>query len=232
TSEDYSDTAETGVIIAQNPQPDREKVMPTDGGRIAVELTVSLGPRPAVKMPDLVNKDFWTAQSILEDYKLDLDVQTESVVSDEVTENYVIRTVPEAGAALVKGKTVSIFYSAGPERKTTTVPNVVGRTESAAKLMLEDRRLTPDIKHVDDNAEEGTVFFQSEPEGKTVDEHAVITIHVSNGPPPTPTPSEEPSPSPTEEPSPEPSPTPDFPPDDVWGVQGDPPPTTGSEPQI
>jgi serine/threonine-protein kinase len=207
--ENYNDTVDEGVIYDQNPIPNRQSARPSDGSGIDVTLYVSLGPRPPVKMPDLLNQDYRAARSLLEDYQLELDIWPQGEPSDTVTPDMVFETIPAAGETLTKGKTVYIKYSTGPNVKMAEVPNVEGLKLSAAIMRLESYNLTYDTpEYIDDDAEKDTVVFQSVRAGEFVPEHTAIRIQVSNGPPPTPTPTETPTPTPTPSDPPPPDDTP------------------------
>jgi len=181
-SEEY----DYGFIISQDPTPGR-RVKKRD--KIEINLVVSLGDEK-ITMPDVVNKEH--RQAVIELQKLGLEVSKPylRVTSDEVTEGYIISTEPKAGAELKEGDTVFITVSKGPDIKMQTVPDLKGRTEDAARSILEGKNLIPNPIYVDDAEPRGTVIDQSIAPDTEVQEHTQIDIIVSTGAlAPTPTPS-------------------------------------------
>jgi serine/threonine-protein kinase len=223
-----NDTFEEGYVISQIPAADRQVVMTEDG--ISVELHVSSGAEK-VYMPSIVNMDYRKAKIMLDNLKLNLEISLESVPDEDITVGYVISQLPEEGAQLVKGGTVYITYSSGPEIKTTEVPEVVSCSESQAISRLQSRDLSYSVQYVDDEAPKGTVIFQSIEPGKRVQIKTSVLIQVSNGPqivepdppvvePDPVTPPDEPDPVPPEPVDPEPTPvTPDTPSDNGGGQE-------------
>jgi serine/threonine-protein kinase len=187
-----SDSYEFGYIISQSPTEGR-KVVKRDG-RIDVTLVVSSG-NEIVIMPTVVNKEY--KQATIELQRIGLLVKADFVPSDDVTDGYIISTVPEAGDSLKPGDTVFFTVSAGPDIKYIDVPVLIGRTEAYAVTLRASRNLPPgDITQVESEEPKGTVVFQSIPSGTEVAEHTKVNFEVSLGPPPSPSPS--PSPTPTE----------------------------------
>jgi serine/threonine-protein kinase len=203
-TEAYSDTVEAGEIIAQSPTAGRKMTAPASGAPVRVELTVSQGRRPPTKMPYLINTDYRDARYKLEQLELGLNIIPDPVADENVTKDYVISTVPAPDEELVRGQTVYITYSSGPEIKLVEVPDVRGLRLSAAILELESKNLAyGEPEYVDDAAEKDTVIFQTH-RGEMVPEHTEIRMQVSNGPPPTPEPTATPVPTPTPAATPEP----------------------------
>ncbi len=173
-----SDTVESGYIIRQSPAENRTVIKSEN--KADVKVVVSSGS-VVVNMPDLVNTEYRSAIIALQ--KLKLQVEETLVTSEEFTEGYVISTVPEAGAVLKPGDKVFLTVSSGPEIKYTDVPDVMGDTVQGATAKLEARNLTVgNITAVQDEAEPGTVIFQSMTPGSSVPEHTKINLNVSSGP--------------------------------------------------
>ncbi len=178
-----NDEYESGYIFEQAPVAGRN-VIKSDR-KIDIKVVVSNG-EDYLTMPGLVNTEYRQATLSLQQMKLTVEVTT--VSSYDVTENYIISTIPEAGARVYEGDTVYLTVSAGPEIKYVNVPSLVGRTVEAAKSMLESSKLTVgSIETVEDDAPEGQVIFQSSPEGTEVAEHTKINLSVSAGRKPEPT---------------------------------------------
>ena len=93
-----------------------------------------------------------------------------------------------------------------------TVPSVIGLEEQDAIDALERENLKVKVTRVENEADEGTVFYQSISGNTEVPEGTTVSIKVSLGraePSPSPSPSETPTPTPTATPEPsyEPEPT-------------------------
>lgn len=199
--EEYSADIEAGVVMSQNPQANRQQAKPA-GGKINVALTVSKGKEPDVTMPDLVNTDYMDATIQLQKLGLELDVKTQSQFDDKVTKGYVISTKPAAGDTLVKGQTVYIIFSDGPEVKMVEVPNVEGLPLAVAISKLEGADFVPKISDSmnDPNIPKGYVISQDRTPNSMQPYKSVVYLIVSDGP------VESTSPSPSQSPPPSPSP--------------------------
>ena len=238
-TEANSDEYPAGVIIRQRPPADRQQNAPAQGRKIDIELTVSLGEpeQQPYEMPNLINKHYTEAKNQLENLGLGLIVELEPVVSDSDPRNIVIETIPREGIMLSRGNMVIIRYSAGPQIKTATVPNLVGKTMAELESAFETLSLIPDPRYFVDEAPAGTVILIPRV-GEEVQENTRIVVHISAGPPtpPSPTMTETPDPSPT--PTPTTPPPTDTPPTETPSTEppptetptSDPPPTDTSPP--
>jgi eukaryotic-like serine/threonine-protein kinase len=141
-----------------------------------------------------------------EDRGLLLDEQPD--FSEDVPEDSVIRTDPEAGTQVREGDRITVFVSTGEE--TVEVPTLVGQTRNEANITLTQADLR--LGAVDDefsDRPEGTVIRSNPAAGTTVDTGSQVDIVLSRGPEPTPTPPPTPPPTPTPPPpTPTPAPTP------------------------
>ncbi|MDR3209701.1 MAG: Stk1 family PASTA domain-containing Ser/Thr kinase, partial [Oscillospiraceae bacterium] len=138
-----SEIVAEGYIISQDPPASATRVK-AEGGKVLINLVVSTGKQPPVLMPDLTNNmDYRAAQYELDLYGLGLKITLDPQYDENVTKDYVIRTIPGAGSPIVKDTSVTITYSLGPEIKMVRVPNVVGLNLSAAQLQLESYHLVP-----------------------------------------------------------------------------------------
>ena len=124
---------EIGTIIEQSPDSTRTVKAET------TEITVTLSGGPAEEEPEEIvlenysdgTHDYRQVKSQLESLGLQTVCQPE--YSDDISENMVIRTDPAAGTTLEKGKTVTIYYSQGPETKTFDMIQLLGLTEADAR---------------------------------------------------------------------------------------------------
>ena len=175
-----------GVIISQDPEAGRSLMIVPEG--IDVTLTVSTGVRQTT-VPDVLNDPYSEATVTLQN--AGFKVETQYAASDTVTEGYVISTDPAPGEHLAQGSTIFVTISSGPVERTVSMPNLVGRTESEAKSILNSNNLAyADTTYIESDQEEGTVIRQSIDAYEEVPEHTRIYIWVSTGPAETPEPTD------------------------------------------
>ena len=172
-----------GVIISQDPEAGRSLMIVPEG--IDVTLTVSTGVRQTT-VPDVLNDPYSEATVTLQN--AGFKVETQYAASDTVTEGYVISTDPAPGE---QGSTIFVTISSGPVERTVSMPNLVGRTESEAKSILNSNNLAyADTTYIESDQEEGTVIRQSIDAYEEVPEHTRIYLWVSTGPAETPEPTD------------------------------------------
>ena len=175
-----------GVIISQDPEAGRSLMIVPEG--IDVTLTVSTGVRQTT-VPDVLNDPYSEATVTLQN--AGFKVETQYAASDTVTEGYVISTDPAPGEQLAQGSTIFVTISSGPVERTVSMPNLVGRTESEAKSILNINNLAyADTTYIESDQEEGTVIRQSIDAYEEVPEHTRIYLWVSTGPAETPEPTD------------------------------------------
>ena len=113
-------------------------------------------------------------------------VEYEYVMSESVTENYVISTNPEAGDSIPAGATVYMTVSAGPDAATVQMPNLEGLSRAVAIARIESANLSlGTVTFVDSEMAVGTVVWQTPSAYTTVNEHTKVYLQVSSGPKPT-----------------------------------------------
>ena len=245
-SYDYSNDYAAGVIISQKPVSGRSQDTPASGKKIDVTIIVSSGEpeEKPVEMPYLIEKYYSEAINQLDNLHLDLNIEQEPLISDTIPKGIVYETLPSAGMMLMRGNTVVIRYSLGPDVKWVTVPDYVGKPRAQLEDAFEANNLIAEFSYYPDNSEEGTVLFIAR-KGEKVKEGTKLVVHISSGPPepstpetpvipetPTPVIPETPSPTPSEPPitdtspppSPSESPSPESP--------SEPPPTTDLQPPM
>ena len=178
-------SAPEGSIVGQKPEAGRS-VIPTKEG-IQVQLIISTG-MVMTKIPDVFNTEYREATLALE--KLGFNVTMQPIASDTVTEGYVVSTNPTAGEELPSGSTIYLYVSGGPQLSEVAMPNVVGKTQTAA--LAELTKAVIDLGSVtelsDDDYPAGTVIWQSIEAGELVTPHTVVYLKVSTGPREKPTP--------------------------------------------
>ncbi len=174
----YSDTQEAGAVYDCNPEV---------GGLAPVGSTVTIyisqGPEvTTVSVPDLRNRSEADALSLLEQSGLTAGTRSEQS-SDSVAAGSVISQGIEPGTTVEAGTAVSYVVSTGSSVQMTTVPNLQGATQSAAETLLSAYGLNLGTvsQEFDESAPAGTVIWQSESAGASVQEGTTVNITVSRG---------------------------------------------------
>ena len=167
-----------GYIFDQSPASDRE-VAKVEGG-VQISVTVSMGEE-VLTMPSVVNQEYRKASIDLQNMGLVVDVTVEA--SEDITKDYVIRTIPEAGEDISAGMTVYLIVSGGPEVVNAKVPNLVGLMRAAAQSRLESANLSlGEVTMAESDRPAGEVIWQSIDPGEEVPERTTVSIQVSEGP--------------------------------------------------
>lgn len=196
SGEEYNADYAAGMICEQSIDKGERVAVGT-----TIRLVVSLGAQ-SEPMPDLLGKSSQEVDSAMKSLINDLSISIEYSYqeSDEVEEGHVISTDPVAGTMLNPGDSVSVVISTGEGQRMTVVPDVMGIDYNDAIALLEAAELKYSITHVENDADEGIVFYQSKREGTEVPVGETVSLKVSKGRP-------EVSEEPTEEPTKEPDPT-------------------------
>ncbi len=108
-TEEYSDE-DQGIILSQDPKQG-EEVIP---GETTIEFVVSKGP----KKEPLIDLSGYTRQAVVDymnEQQFKLNVKEDH--SEDVPEGEVISQSPKPGTELLKGDTVDVTFSLGPEKK-------------------------------------------------------------------------------------------------------------------
>jgi serine/threonine-protein kinase len=175
-------------------------------GFLAAQLLGGLGPEPdASPSGETVVVPDWEGDPItsvrLEADALGLDLDEEPEFSEDVDEEHVIRTQPEAGEVVREGATITVFVSGGEEM--VPVPGLIGQTRNEANITLTQAGLR--LGNVEEEFSDrpvGTVIRSDPAAGIEVPLDSQVDLVLSRGPEPTPTP------APTPPPTPPPTPTP------------------------
>ncbi|MBQ7900687.1 MAG: PASTA domain-containing protein, partial [Clostridia bacterium] len=163
-----------GSIVDQTPNAGRPVEKDT-----VIYVTISVGEEK-IRVGDYKLNNYDNAKAELE--KAGFNVEPQFEYDDEVPENYVISHTPEAGDEAPKGSTIKLVVSKGPEEKTVTVPNFVGKTLEQAKAAIEKGNLTlGDVSYEKSVVDEGTVIRQNISGGETVGNNTPINLVVSSG---------------------------------------------------
>lgn len=128
-TEEASSEAEEGTVLRTDPVANTSK---REGSKVDIVIAVA----EAVVVPDVAGLSQEEAEAALAELGFEIgEVTTEH--SDSVDAGLVIRTDPKGNSSKVKGTTVNMVISDGPEIKMVTVPDLLGKTQSQAKNELE-----------------------------------------------------------------------------------------------
>ena len=170
-----SDEYEENTIISQGVN-EGEKV----DKYTTIDLVVSSGTE-GIEVDNVTGMEAELAAKALEEkgFKVVRDYAN----NDTVEKDRVISQEPLAGSKAAKGSSVTLVISQGKAITETTVPDLRGMTESAAKAKLEEYKLkcgTVSETH-SDTVSVGCVVTQSYNPGLTVSEGTVVDITLSLG---------------------------------------------------
>ena len=179
---EFSSEYEEGEIIRQNPKADDTKKGELP---IAIDVWVSAG-EDSGKMIDVTNKTVSEAtvalRSLIEQYNLTIDASEEyQEYSEEVTENYIIRTEPANGDDLHEGDTIKLYVSKGPQ--PVTLISFRGSTLEMATNLLEQMGLSVGntSEEPSDEFPKGTIISQTPEEGSSVKPGSKVDFVISSG---------------------------------------------------
>jgi len=178
--EQTSDTVDAGYVIDQNPARGT-KVAKGD----TVTVYISTG-KETFTLDDLSGLTQSQAESKLSVVGLSVG-SVNFEYSDTYADGKIIRTSPEAGSTVTKGDKISLVISQGAESTTTTMPNVIGMTESEARAALADKNLTVGtVSYIfDSGVKDDYVMAANKSSGEavssgaTLDQNTVILLTVN-----------------------------------------------------
>lgn len=131
-------------------------------------------------MPDIVGKDITSLSYDLEMYGFDADnIKVQMETNDQIEENYIISTDPEAGAEINEETLITIVVSSGPE--LFTMENYVGQNINDVQGTLEESGLSVKVTTEENEADEGTIISQNFDEGAEIKYDQEIEFVVSSG---------------------------------------------------
>jgi serine/threonine protein kinase len=173
--EEYSSEFEKGFVVQQYPLKGAEIAENAD-----IELIISAGPEP-IEIPNVLNITEAEAKKKLE--TAGFVVVVEYAFNDEIEAGRVISSTPERLTPGVKGQTVTIVVSNGPEVVNVVVPDFLNMTQDAALNKLEELGLKRGFITNDysDKYVAGNVMKQSQPVGASVPKGTAIDLTISLG---------------------------------------------------
>lgn len=134
---------------------------------------------PEVTVPDLVGLSLPEAERELEEQGLGFRVSGE-IFSADVPVNYIVSHDPPAGRSVRQERIVELVISAGPQ--LVEIPNLVGRTEREARLLLRDQGLELEVdQDFSEDMPAGYIMRQDPGEGFRLTRGETIRVVVSEG---------------------------------------------------
>lgn len=178
SGEEVSDQTK-GQISSQDPAAGQQVEKNT-----TIYYNISKGAEVALTIPDVTNRTQEDAEQILADMGFTVNVTKDYTDNYDtyVEAGYVISTNPEAGVSANSGDQVTILVSRGENwGDSISVPDVVGLTESDAKLALAKFSNVTVVSEQNPDVTQGEVFEQSLEAYSYVSPDDPITIKVSSG---------------------------------------------------
>ncbi len=171
--EEYSEVTKGEIFEQDKAESRRVKV----GSTVTVKVSKGL---KMVEIQDFTNRTIDAAEKQLR--KDGFTVQKKFDESDEVTKDYVIRTIPEAHEQAPQGSTVVVFVSLGPTDAMMLVPSFLDMPIEQAIKLCNDYYLIPKVKYEDnEEVEKDVVMAQSIPKNTQVERDTEIELTVSTG---------------------------------------------------
>lgn len=147
-----------------------------------IVLTVSAGAE-GIEVPDVVGKT--EAEAVAELNNKGFVVNKTEGYDEYIKAGSIIMQSPEGGTKAPAGTTVTIRISLGPDQKKVSVPDVMGKSEEEAMVLLVEAGLQLGVVsevNNEDPALSGLVCYQSYSVGSYVAAGTPVDISISLGP--------------------------------------------------
>jgi serine/threonine-protein kinase len=164
-----SDDVPRDEVISQDPGAGEEV---REGSTVNVVISSGRGEVPVPAVEGDSQED---AQRALED--AGFKVKVEQAASDDVPEGDVIKSSPQGGSSLTKGRTVTITVSTGPSG--IAVPKVVGLQQAEAEAQIQGAGLQAEVTEQETTQPPGTVMKQDPASGTRVERGATVRLTVA-----------------------------------------------------
>ncbi len=175
------DPSSANTIIDQEPKVgEKRKVIPGKQD-CKLTLTVSRGAQ-TLELDDYKYFYYYEAEIALK--ALGLYPEREYVYHDYIPESYIVASDPAPGTTVKYGDTIKLSISKGQDSAVynVTVPDFLGSTEVAAKLLLSEGKLKlGDVMYIESTSEKGTILTQSVAAMSEVPIGTKISFTVSRG---------------------------------------------------
>lgn len=173
--DEYSSEFKKDMIISQEPASGTSVQKNS-----IVTLIKSLGP----ERKEIIDVRNMSLQEAIDTLSKDFTVKPKYENNDEIAEDMIIKTLPEAGEYAYKDDEVIIVVSLGPDKSLAVVPDIMSKTVKEAKSMLELAGLNPGKESYahSDKYPKDQICFQSTTAGEKVSIGSVIDYSISLGP--------------------------------------------------
>jgi len=138
---------------------------------------------PEVAVPEVREMSQNEATRTLREADLTPNPEVIYVHDEEIEVGSVIRTDPPAGRSVRKNRDIVLYVSKGPDYIVT--PDLAGRTEMEARVMLRDLGLTMSVvREHHDEVPGGEIFRQIPGESLRISDGDEVVVYISEGPEP------------------------------------------------
>ncbi|MCR5830692.1 MAG: protein kinase [Lachnospiraceae bacterium] len=146
-----------------------------------LNLVVSSGKVVGATVPDVVGKSEAEAKVILEAEGFKMQKQLQE--SDSVEKGNVISQNPLGATTAAQGSDVTVVISSGMSVEQISMPDLTGKTEEEAKVVIEEEGLTIGTvaEEESDSVDKGKVISQAPAAGGMVDKGTTVDLKISLG---------------------------------------------------
>lgn len=132
-----------------------------------------------VQVPDLCDKTLLEAEKMLSDLSLKITVD-EEIYDNEIEEDHIVSQLPKAGSKVKEGREIAVVVSLG--KSEVAVPDLQGKTEQEARIVLENKGLTLGAVTLvtDINQPFEVVVYQAVEAGEKVEAGTAIDVMINN----------------------------------------------------
>ncbi len=170
--EEFSNTIPKGRVTSQRPGRATRVKLGSD-----VRLFLSRGS-DQLEVPSVAGNTLPQAQRALAEAGLSLGRVTR-IHSDAHERERIIAQEPPAGAAAIRGATVTVLQSMGPLEEMVTMPDLHGREMVTAINLLRELQVEPRVSFEGSVSRQGQVVAQHPPPGSKVKVGAQVQITVA-----------------------------------------------------
>ncbi len=148
------------------------------GGGYYLFSTYLMAP-PEVAVPDVGNLSQSDASELLRTEGL-VPGEIEYIYDQTIPVGSVVKTEPPEGRVVRKDRVIDLYISKGPEFLVT--PDLFGRTEMEARVILQDMDLTLEVERQhNEEIEEGLIYRQIPGESFKISPGDKVTVYISQG---------------------------------------------------
>ncbi len=167
---------EKDYIVSQDIEGNTEVASGT-----VLNLVVSSGKIVGVTVPDVVGMTEAEAKVMLDSEGFAMQKQLQE--SDSVEKGKVISQNPLGATTAAKGSQVTVVISSGTNVEQIAMPDLTGKTEEEAKVVIEEEGLTIGTvaEEESDSVEKGKVISQAPAAGGMIDKGTAVDLKISLG---------------------------------------------------